>query len=303
MNSHLSIEQGPSFEISTQDNQEFYQGYMAPVDTIVINRYLQQDIPLQLLLSLFIERIHVRAVGREEVAVNAASDPGKYRAFQVMLERLLDQGLVLEDVGIKREVGPPLDMPQPPSIDQILSVHKEGLVIERMGKKQYQLLEVSAAARFCFRGPSEPLFERALCNQNPYEPRVFSVSDPMFFGSTGQGRIVFSAGDAGSIELYARSLAEVLDYLGEIIRAQQLLGRLLTIRTGAEQRPLFVVTKDDPEASALVSAEFAGSVYSIPGGPASGHSGAVLTVASQLLAQVRSIKNRPMSNTVTVVGG
>jgi hypothetical protein len=302
LNSHLSIEQGPSFEISTQDNQEFYQGYVAPVGAITISRYLQQDIPLQLLLSLFIKRIHIRSAGSEEIAINAPSGPEKYRAFQGMLERLLDQGLALEDVGVKREVGPQLDMPQSPGIDQVLSIHKEGLTIEKVGKQQYQLLEVSAAARFCFRRPSEPLFERALCNQNPHESRLFSMSDPMFFGSTGQGRVVFSAGGDGSIELYTRSLAEVLDYLGEIIRAQQSLSTPLTIKTGVGQQPLFVVIKEEPDASALVSVEFAGTVYSIPGGPASGHSGAVLTIASQLLAQAKSIKDRPMSNTVTVVG-
>ena len=56
-----------------------------------------------------------------------------------------------------------------------------------------------------------------------------------------------------------------------------------------------------PGPSAITT-EFAGTLYSIPAGTKGGQSGSVITIVSQLMAQAQSVKDMPISNTVTIVG-
>lgn len=300
-NPHLSIEQGPSFEVSTQDNQEFYRGYSSPVDTTTIDYYLRQDHPKELILSLFLNRIRIDGPGGEEAFVNTPDQQGNYEGFQNLLGRLVDQGLTTVQAPVARHVGPELSMQQPPSLEQILSLQKEGLAIEEVSARRYQIMQVSESARFCFARPHEPLFEKARCETGSTKGRRFAVSDPEFFGSAG-GTVAFAWEGLGSIELQTRSPAEILDYLGELVRIQQSTATPPTIRTVSGPQPMLVVMPDPSPAPAAVTAEFAGVRHAVPGGAAGGQSGAVLSIISQLLAQAQSVKDLPVSNTVTIIG-
>lgn len=299
-NPHLSIDQGPAFEVALQDNQEFYRAYVAPLSTITIRSYLGQGHSSELLLSLFIDRIRINRPNGEILATNSPDQPDKYKTFQRVLKRLVDQGLTMEGASLVNNFGTPLRMQQPPSLDQLLSVHKEGLEVQKAEAGHYQLMKLSEAARFCFTNPQEPLFEQARCSTGL--GNRFTVTDPRFFGSTGGSRVVFSPSDMGSIEMYTRSLAELLGYLGEIVRAQQASKSPLMVRTETGPQPILVVLPEPQLGSAIVATEFAGTLYGIPAGPENGQSGTVLTIVSQLMAQAQSVKDRPISNTITIVG-
>lgn len=299
-NPNLSIVQGPAFEVLTQANQEFYRGYVAPIGTTAINYYLLQDFPKALVLSLFIDRIHIQTPNRDIQVVNSPSQPDEYAAFQRVLQRLVDQGLTMENIVLVDKVGSPMQLDQPPSFDQLLSAHQESLIIQQTGTRHYQLMKVSEAVRFCFSEPRAPLFEQARCSSGLNQR--FAVNDPRLFGSTRGARILFESGELGSIEMYTRSLAGMMNYLGDIVRVQQASKEPLMVPTRTGPQPILVVLAEPRLGPAAVTTEFAGNHYSIPAGPEGGLSGSVLTVLSQLMAQAQSVENLPVSDTVTIIG-
>lgn len=296
-NPHMSVEQGPGFDVSTQDNQEFYRGYIAPISTASLELMLRQDHAPELVLSLFLESAHIQGPEGAERFYNNPSKPAEFERFQQLVNRLVDQGISMETVLLVSPYGPELELEQAPSLDQLISARKENLLIETRGEGRYQLTESVESARFCFALPSEALFKRARCKLE--NKKEFQLGDPDFFGSVGGNRVYFEAEGIGKLELSTRSLADVFDYLGECVREQE-KGKLLTTRTQAGELPIIRVLKG-PTTDAVVNVEFAGDRYSIPSGLDGGQSGAVLSMVSQLLSQAQSVENMP-NNSINLIG-
>jgi len=298
-NPHMSVEQGPGFDVSTQDNQEFYRGYVAPISTVSLAFMLRQDYAPELILSLFIESAHFQDPNGTERFYNNPSKVADFEHFQQLVNRLVDQGITMESAFLVSRYGPELELKQPPSINQLISARKENLAVSTRGNNRYQLTESVESARFCFVHPREELFKLARCKLE--SRNEFQLGDSDFFGSVGGGRVYFEAKGIGKVELHTRSLAEVFDYLGECVREQERQGGLLTVRTHAGQQPIIRVQKG-MEMNAVVSTEFAGDEYWIPRGPDGGQSGAVLSMVSQLLAQAQSVENMPINSTINLIG-
>jgi hypothetical protein len=298
-NPHMSVEQGPGFDVSTQDNQEFYRGYVAPISTASLAFMLRQDYAPELIFSLFLESVHIQGPSGTERFYNNPSKGVDFKQFQQVVNRLVDQGITMETAALISPYGPALKLKQAPSIDQLISARKENLAVTTHGDNSYQLIESVESARFCFVRPSEELFKRARCKLEG--KKEFQLGDPDFFGSVGGGRVYFEVKGIGKVELHTRSLAEVFDYLGECIREQEATSTLLTVRTHSGPQPIIRVQKGET-IDAIVSTEFAGDHYSIPKGQDGGQSGAVLSVVSQLLAQAQSVKDMPINNTINLIG-
>ncbi|WP_407290793.1 hypothetical protein [Stutzerimonas zhaodongensis] len=298
-NPHMSVEQGPGFDVSTQDNQEFYRGYVAPISTVSLAFMLRQDYAPELILSLFLESAQIEGPNGTERFYNNPSKVVDFERFQNLINRLVDQGITMETAFLVSNFGPELELKQPPSIDQLISVRKEDLAISSSGNNRYQLTESVESARFCFVRPKEELFKLARCKLEGR--KEFQLGDSDFFGSVGGGRVYFEAKGIGKVELHTRSLAEVFDYLGECVREQEAQGSLLTIRTHLGPQPIIRVQKG-MTTNAVVSTEFAGDRYWIPKGPDGGQSGAVLSMVSQLLAQAQSVENMPINSTINLIG-
>ncbi len=314
----ISLERGPNFEVSTQANKEFFRGYLAPVGAATANVYLRQDRQRELVLSLMIERIRLREPdGGDRLVVNTPDQPAGYREFQEVLERLVDQGLTTEEVELVTDVGPEIMTNAALGMDQVLAAREKGLMVEEIGsasdagstspaagKRRYRLRLASQSARFCFRKPSGALFTEARCRGGTAaSERRFAFGDKRFFGTADGAIAVLDGGDNGTIEIHMRSLAEILDYLGEAVREQRRGASPPTVRVVTRREPLFVVVKDRPEdADAAIAIEFGGERWVVPGGAQGGQSGAVLTIVSQLLAQAQSVRELPVSNSVTIVG-
>lgn len=298
-NPHMSVEQGPGFDVSTQDNQEFYRGYVAPISTASLAFMLRQDYAPELILSLFLESAQIEGPNGTERFYNNPSKVVDFERFQNLINRLVDQGITMETAFLVSNFGPELELKQPPSIDQLISARKEDLAISSSGNNRYQLTESVESARFCFVRPNEELFKLARCKLEGR--KEFQLGDSDFFGSVGGGRVYFEAKGIGKVELHTRSLAEVFDYLGECVREQEAQGSLLTIRTHLGPQPIIRVQKG-MKTNAVVSTEFAGDEYWIPKGPDGGQSGAVLSMVSQLLAQAQSVENMPINSTINLIG-
>jgi hypothetical protein len=295
---HMSVEQGPGFDVSTQDNQEFYRGYVAPVSTASLAFMLRQDHPPELVLSLFLESAYIQGPAGTERVFNNPSKMADFAKFQQLVNRFVDQGITMETAYLLTDYGPELELGQAPSIDQLLSARKEDLLVRSHGNNRYQLIEAAESARFCFTRPKEELFKRARCQLE--SRKEFRLGDSNFFGSVGDGRVYFEAEGIGTVQLHTRSLAEVFDYLGECVRMQKETERMLKIRTPTGPQPIIRI-ETGFATRPIVSTEFGGDQYWIPQGPAGGQSGAVLSIVTQLLAQAQSVKDMPLNNTINLI--
>lgn len=314
-NPSLNLDQGPSFELSTQDNEEFYQGLLSPIAIETINYYFQQDYPRELILLLMVDRIRVRTPAGQQLYVNRPEQEREFRAFEDLLADFIDQGFTTEPVELVRDLGPALPPNPPPSIDQILAVHREGLRLERTSpasgnteggttaSSRLQVRQLLPVTRFCFDAPISELYREASCAEQAGAARPrFETDDPHLFSYTADAAAVFDAGETGRIEIFVRSLAEVLTYLGELTRiAVHAPQDTPDVRTWDGRESLFVVrTGEDVEG--IVAVDYQGTRYAVPTGEEAGQSGDVLSLVSQLLAQAQSVKDLPVSNTVTVIG-
>ena len=251
-----------------------------------------------MLLTLFLEKLEINGPESKRAFINNPADAEQFDGFQHLLKQLIGQGLAMEEIFLTHNYGPELHFKHPPALEQILSARKENMMLKQLSGQRYQLVEVVESARFCFRRPQEPLFKQAQCAQSATS-KTFDITDPLFFGSTQGGKISFEAADFGSIALYTRSLAEMFDYLGKLVRAAQEAEFRPKVKTAAGDQPLIAILPAWKTSSAAVTAEFNGTRYAIPAGKAAGYSGAVLSIITQLLAQAQSIKNRPASNVFT----
>lgn len=311
---NFSIEQGPNFEVAIRTNKEFYRGYLAPLGAQTIHTYLDQDFARELVLSLIIKRIRIRGPeGRDERALNTPDQPHNHARFRALLERLVDQGLATETIELVRDGGPEIVVNGTMGLDAVLSARDKGLRVEEIAPdgsgsatktRRYRLLQADPSVRFCFRAATGRPFTDARCASGAaLTDRRYTYGDRRYFGTADGTLAVLDAGDQGTVEIHTRSLAEVLDYLGEAARVQLNGGQPPSIRTPAGAEPMFVVVDDGGTGGAFaVSVEFEGRRIGIPRGAGGGQSGAVLTIVSHLLAQAQSVRDLPLSNAVTIVG-
>ncbi|WP_417787482.1 hypothetical protein [Stutzerimonas xanthomarina] len=113
-NPHMSVEQRPGFDVSTQDNQEFYRGYVAPISTTSLAFMLRQDYPPELILSLFFESAHIQSPNGTERFFNNPSKVADFKHFQQLVNRLVDQGITMETAFLVSRFGPELELKQAP---------------------------------------------------------------------------------------------------------------------------------------------------------------------------------------------
>ena len=314
-NPNFSLEQRPQFEMSPQNNQEFYDALLAPISTAAIKYFLQQDYRRDPVLFLTIDKLRIRRAGRDETFVNDPQDPQAFARFQSALEGLIDQGLTAESMQLVRDVGPPFRSDNAPDIGQLVSIHKEGLTVEELGsngrgkeenggKRTFQVRQLTPNSRFCFESATEPLFREAACSRNGDAlPRYAEGSRRLFSPARGTAA-VFDAGRLGALEIYTRSLAEVIDYVGALARSSlEAPDRGVTVRSRGERLKLFVLSRSAGPGPVTAEVEYQGVNYAVPPPPASGLSGEVLSILAQLLGQAQSVKNLPSSSTVTLIGG
>jgi hypothetical protein len=311
----MSWRGGPDFEVSTQANKKFFRGYLSPVALTTVHSYLRQDQVAELVLSLMVEQITLKqSDGGERNLFNSPDQPSNYSEFQEGLEQLVDQGLTTEEVQLAESGGPDFVAGDRLSLEQILAVKEKGFTLEevedgkaesRTRKPLYRLKRISPSVRFCFRNPDHSPFSEAPCRGGLLtNNRQFAPGDRHYFGTFGTATATLDAKAAGQLVLHLRSIAEMMDFLGEVAKVQLGGAPAPTIRTPAGRKPIFVVLKTtgDFEDGLSVTVSFNGARYAVPAGVAGGESGAVMTIISQLLAQAQSVRDLPASNTFTIWG-
>jgi hypothetical protein len=243
---------------------------------------------------------------------NSPDQPLNYAEFQTVLEQLVDQGITTEEAQLVESGGPDFTAGGTLTLEQIMAAKEKGFTLEEVhdekAKNQatrYRLNRISPSARFCFRHPDRPPFSEAPCHGGLLTSnRRFTMNDRHFFGTAGTATAVLDAKEAGQVVLHLRSIAEMMDYLGEAAKVQLRGAPAPSIRTVSGRSPIFVVARDrdDLGQRPAVEVEFDGERYAVPAGMPGGESAAVLTIVSQLLAQAQSVRDLPTANTFTIWG-
>ena len=293
----VSYSTNPSFDLMVWDNKEFTEGIMTPVSMDAVYYYLAElGWHKEMLLHLLVERIEMYESGR--LAARYENHPGdrdRFEQFQAKLRELLLCRLVSRE---KYEpIGPRLPAGKMADLDQLIQVHKAGLTLNRVTEgndEWYQLSSKKTDYSYSCGADGKP------------EADTYHVSD-------NKARRPAGNGDKPEYRIFLRSPEGVLYYLGEILRAEAEKGYVPLIEVCGSRPPvpLFVVNQSTGNASnSVVSVDYEGSNYSIPGDLTSGSDSSctgdrsmhVLTFVSLLIAEQKAGMNVPVTGAVTAVG-
>jgi len=182
-----------TFTVPVLDTQEFYQGLLAPVPLQVIDYYLQQGFPPQLLAALFVLKVEITRLDdgscRRFTFVNSVRDDLQFGQFDIFSDYLIGSGLTAERINSSTPYGPPIPHPGggPASAEETAKVveayskaSSAGLDIrqERRGNNlAYRLQKKSSTLRLCFAHPGGAAADW-----------LARPNSPMFCGQFNQGR-------------------------------------------------------------------------------------------------------------------
>ena len=182
-----------TFTVPVLDTQEFYQGLLAPVPLQVIDYYLQQGFPPQLLAALFVLKVEITRLDdgscRRFTFVNSVRDDLQFGQFDIFSDYLIGSGLTAERINSSTPYGPPIPHPGggPASAEETAKVveayskaSSAGLDIrqERRGNNlAYRLQKKSSTLRLCFGHPGGAASDW-----------LARPNSPMFCGQFNQGR-------------------------------------------------------------------------------------------------------------------
>ena len=227
-----SMSGGQTFTVPVLDTQEFYQGILAPVSHQIIDYYVQQGFPPELLFDLFILSVEVIATdgpGCERFTFrNSVRNELQFGQFQALADYLLSSGFTTERVSESVPYGPAIV-----STHEQLSASDAAKMMEAYSKASaagldirperdgYRLQKRSSHYRFCFArsGSEKPSWLGAL-EDDAYCGHIATRRPPRGeaprCGAAG-GRS--GAGEGGSSQFHGIILSDV--FLDRIRQVQQ----------------------------------------------------------------------------------
>jgi hypothetical protein len=167
---NVAMSGGATFTVPVLDTQEFYQGILTPVPLQVVDYYLQQGFPPELLFDLFVNKIEVIRLDdgncEKFTFQNSVRNPLQFGQFQAFIDYMIGSGLSAERINSISAFGPPI--PQASNVSasvsetaQILDAYSKvsaaGLDIRQEGtgaNARYRVQKRSNVFRFCFAHPS-----------------------------------------------------------------------------------------------------------------------------------------------------
>lgn len=293
----VSYSTNPSFDLVVWDTKEFTAGMMTPVSLDTVYYFLEKlGWHQEMLLHLLVERIEMYdADNRLTKYENNPGDREKFEAFQAKLRELMKCKFVSRQS--YEPVGPRMKAADVADLKQLIEAHKAGLILNRVTEgtaEWYQLSEKKTDYTY------------SCATDDKSKVNTFRISDKKVENLAGNDaqqecRIIF------------RSPEGIIYYLGEILRAETEKGYvpMIEICPSRPHVPLFLVSRSGgSDGQAIVSVDYEGSRYSIPGNQATGSDSGcvgdrsmhVLTFVSQLIAGHKVGMNVPVTGAVTAVG-
>jgi len=246
----------PTFEVNVLNTQGFMKGFLQPVSPEMLAYFWNQGWPVELLLHLFVLDVEEVTITsgvesppkhyRNHPQFESQDDNQEYREFAAWVTRLVKgRARFIEEEGPDAAVGPPVKLDSATKLEALVSVAKEGLVLETAGGEGSDLFQLKRT-RKAFRlahgtAPAGKVW------QSEFDKRMGGVSRAT--PSADYQLRVQGLGDTEGVAtretLHLRSPQDVLYYIGQIIRLEayrRQVPQLLHARTDGsyEAAPLFV---------------------------------------------------------------
>lgn len=275
----LSASEGFNFDLNSFDNAEFFARNLAPIEARVLQHYLDQNVPPEVVANLFVGKI---AVIRDGVTTELSNDPmlKSYPDFLRELEILLKAGLRTQSVTRESTLGPVLSAEDAGKL--ILSGSPLANSLKQLSSvgDKYVISKSTTSSNFCLANLSSGSNVENTCEVG--EQKKDEDFDPMKIAKT---RYVVTL----------RSTRAMFKYLGRLLEEQlDEEGRPRASDPGSAKRPtrstpLLVVTTSTLRPSSrdltmhVAQVQYRGRTWTIPSTD-NGHSSLVFGILHEVLA-------------------
>jgi len=156
-----TISGGPTFTVPVLDTQEFYQGILTPVPLQVIDFYLQEGLPPELIFNLFVSKVVVTRIDdgscTQFTFENTVASDLRFGQFEALADYLISSGLSAERISKATSYGPALHPASKASagdlaktMEAYAKAAEAGLSLTKEKNGQYSVEKKSSELRSCF---------------------------------------------------------------------------------------------------------------------------------------------------------
>ena len=286
----ISIQNAPGFDLSTLDTQDFTKGILSPIDPVFIKYFLDQGVDSRVVLLLFFAGL------KTDSGSVVRNDPDDRDAFFDYLRFVNKEhgGLYVNAYSELRPVGPPFDINMNTSFKDIAGLDLTKVRIKDSQGK-YRLYTVSSDQKGAFcRYLGQDQRGRARYKLLQISKGVSRTSEE----ACSNTEVIVDPSQPKRDELFIRSPAAIIEYLGALLRLQHAIGRSISLDP-REKNQLFKLM-EVPEHPRF-AVEYRGSTYYINEASDNDHTLAVLALVTQLLNAYKSAKDIPSTRSVVVV--
>ena len=238
-----SMSGGPTFTVPVLDTQEFYQGILSPVSHQIVDYYVQQGFPPQVLFALFVASVDIIETGGggcdRFTFRNDVRNDLRFGQFQALADYLLSSGFTTERVTDTIQYGPTIAASRArlnasdtaKMLEAYSKASAAGLDIRSESEGGLRMQKRSSHYRFCFTltGAQKPTWlgnlpADAFCG-NPQPPRQARPAPtrarPQARGTDNCPRVIGAqgSGDGGSSQFNGIKLSPL--FLERIRRLQE----------------------------------------------------------------------------------
>lgn len=306
----MEAETGPGFDYASLNNEQFLERLRRPLRLDRLAPLMRDRARRELLLTVTVEEIRWRGPLGTRRYHNDPQDPAAFQAFQRQLEALMDQGLRSEAAAWVRTVSPPFQLDDAPPLGELAAAAREGMTTDPVprppglarrtnGGPWYQMRRTEEFQRFCFTEPREALTRLARCGDWAGLRRAeFPPNDPRSFGGTSP--LTFEVDAENRLEIEFRSLLDVMDYLGALVRTEREgITAPLQVRSPSGTRvALFRVVEAGPGIASVAATEVDGRRMVVPRGPAGGRSAELFSFVTHMVGATQSVGEVPITGAV-----
>jgi hypothetical protein len=286
----VSLQNAPGFDLSTLDTQEFTKGILSPIDPLFIKYFLDQGTDPRVILLLFFAGLKT---GDGLVLRN---DPDELDQFfqYVRFVNAEHNGLYVNAYYELRSIGAPFSLNMHDSFKEVAGLDMTKVRIKKEPDGKYRLYTISPdqKAAFCRYLGQDPT-GRARYKLLQISKGIARSGDE----ACSNAEVVVDPAETKKDELFIRSPAAIIEYLGSLLRLQQTIGRGITLDPG-RQYALFELTEASEHPRFTI--EYRGRWYSVDEASERDHTLAVLALVTQLLNSYKSAKDIPSTRSVVV---
>lgn len=299
----LNLQTTPSFDLGTLDTQDFTKGLLTPIDPKVIKTFFDQGVDYRIILLLFFSSIEVDSVtfpNNLSCDIGRSTNTSKEDCYYQIYNYLREIGRFGKITGhiysALTPIGPPFVIDAGKQLKDLSGLDEEKYRVRPNFSGQYRLYRVQQRI--------------ALCRLT--DGKKLSLSRKDYRACNDNEVIVESANSQAGNSLYVRSVYEVIKYLGQVLKFQDLKSdrepnRCLTLDQSDRLcggDVLFQV--NGPVGDPVVSVAYGGTVSSVARSPCRSqgpcdHSLETLALLTLLLNANKAAKDIPSTPAVQLI--